>query len=82
MTLIAGKFGSGKSLLLLSLLGEVKVLDGEIAFATSDVMIPNEDVKMIQEAAICGVAYVPQVSLFLLWCKCWYLTVRWPGSKA
>lgn len=40
VTLIAGKFGSGKSLLLNALLGEVALLRGRISYAVSSVVDP------------------------------------------
>jgi ABC-type branched-subunit amino acid transport system ATPase component len=63
ITLVAGKFGSGKTLLLLSLLGEVQVVDGKINYALSDVLNPFEISCLGSEAAHGGVAYVPQVSM-------------------
>lgn len=69
ITLIAGKFGSGKTLALLGLLGEAKLLEGEISYATSENdsshLLPldiertsNFDWR-IQSS---GVAYCPQIA--------------------
>lgn len=60
MTLIAGKFGSGKTLLLLSLLGEARVLEGTATYALSSVHDPAQ-VHQPGTASSSGVAYVPQV---------------------
>lgn len=63
LTLIAGKFGSGKTLLLLSLLGEARLLDGDISYAVSEISDPTaemDDWSLIPS----GVAYVPQVRMF------------------
>jgi ABC-type bacteriocin/lantibiotic exporter with double-glycine peptidase domain len=59
ITLIAGKFGSGKTLALLALLGEVKVLSGEVGYATSDVSSSHAHVDW---SCLEGVAYCPQVA--------------------
>lgn len=62
MTLIAGKYGSGKSLLLQALLGEVKLLRGSIAYAVSPVLDPWQTEQQIDwSASLEGLAYVPQV---------------------
>ncbi len=60
MTLIAGKFGSGKSLMLLTLLGETRVVSGTVYYASSPMVKTNEEEgtwDLVPE----GVAYVPQV---------------------
>ena len=63
MTLIAGKFGSGKSLLLLALLGEARLIDGKVSYLVSSVLDPH-DVNVPDWALRKGaVAYVPQVSI-------------------
>ena len=65
MTLVAGKFGSGKTLLLLALLGEAKLIKGKIAYAVSGLHNPDtvkNDKNWI--AAKNSVAYVPQVRLY------------------
>lgn len=60
VTLIAGKFGSGKTLMLLAMLGECCLIEGDISYAVSEVMVPglikNENWDLIST----GVAYVPQ----------------------
>ncbi|KAL7420090.1 hypothetical protein Q5752_005055 [Cryptotrichosporon argae] len=60
LTLIAGKFGSGKSLLLLGLLGEARLIDGEVSYAFSHVLKADEldSWDLIPD----GVAYCPQMS--------------------
>ena len=63
MTLIAGKFGSGKTLLLLSLLGEVRLLDGKISYLVSPLMDPGTVGEQNWSLIPDGVAYVPQVSI-------------------
>lgn len=63
ITLIAGKAGSGKTLLLLALLGEVKLLRGRISYAVSPVLDPDQvDDEMDWTTLGGGVAYVPQVA--------------------
>ncbi|ORX37959.1 P-loop containing nucleoside triphosphate hydrolase protein [Kockovaella imperatae] len=62
MTLIAGKFGSGKTLLLLSLLGEVRLLNGEISYAVSPLMDPLNDGEQDWSLVLGGVAYVPRTA--------------------
>ena len=62
MTLIAGKFGSGKSLLLLSLLGEARLLDGQISYLLSECVHPVDTALSNWTLRKTGVAYVPQVS--------------------
>lgn len=63
MTLIAGKFGSGKTLLLLAMLGEARLLHGKISYTASPLLDPA--CANIDDWALAknGVAYVPQVSL-------------------
>ncbi|WWC95346.1 hypothetical protein V866_002208 [Kwoniella sp. B9012] len=64
-TLVAGKFGSGKSLLLLALLGEARLIEGKISYTVSPVMDLNEldgkDWSLVKGA----VAYVPQTPWLL-----------------
>jgi len=62
-TLIAGKFGCGKSLLLNAILGEVALLRGRISYAVSPVADPWE-AESPAEWGRCfeGLAFVPQVS--------------------
>lgn len=63
ITLIAGKAGAGKTLLLLALLGEVKLLRGRISYAVSPVLDPDQlDAEMDWSTLGKGVAYVPQVA--------------------
>ena len=65
LTLITGKFGSGKSLMLLALLGEARLTEGQISYAFSNTLDPNEadddgsDWNLVAD----GIAYVPQVSI-------------------
>ncbi|WWC65637.1 uncharacterized protein I303_108257 [Kwoniella dejecticola CBS 10117] len=64
-SLVAGKFGSGKSLLLLALLGEAQLVEGKLAYAVSPLMNPtaldDKDWSLIKRA----VAYVPQTPWLL-----------------
>lgn len=60
ITLITGKFGSGYTLLLLSLLGEAKLLKGDISYLASPV-IPGK-VDNLWSLLPNAVAYAPQVS--------------------
>ena len=63
ITLIAGKAGSGKTLLLLALLGEVKLLRGRISYAVSPILNSDQlDGDLDWSAPNEGVAYVPQVA--------------------
>lgn len=63
LTLIAGKAGSGKTLLLLALLGEVKLLRGHITYAVSPVIAPEQvDDDLDWSTLDDSVAYVPQVA--------------------
>ena len=70
MTLVAGKFGSGKTLLLLAMLGEAHVINGKLSYAVSPILDPackdNGDWNSVEN----GVAYVPQASpaSVLWWC--------------
>jgi ABC-type bacteriocin/lantibiotic exporter with double-glycine peptidase domain len=62
MAIIAGKFGSGKSLLLIAMLGEVALLKGRIAYAVSSVADPWEtETAYDWSHSTQGLAYVPQV---------------------
>ncbi|KAK4686657.1 hypothetical protein P7C73_g3466, partial [Tremellales sp. Uapishka_1] len=61
ITLVAGKFGSGKTLLLLALLGEARLVSGKIGYAISPIMDP-ENQEGDWENAKNGVAYVPQTA--------------------
>jgi ABC-type multidrug transport system fused ATPase/permease subunit len=63
VTLIAGKFGSGKSLLLNALLGEVALLRGRISYAVSAVADPWQTETAVDfDQCLEGLAFVPQVS--------------------
>jgi ABC-type branched-subunit amino acid transport system ATPase component len=63
ITLIAGKFGCGKSLLLNALLGEVALLRGRISYAVSAVADPWEvETSADWSHSSEGLAFVPQVS--------------------
>ena len=62
MTLLAGKFGTGKTLLLLALLGEVRLVDGKISYAVSPLMNPLDNGDQDWSLLLGGVAYVPQVN--------------------
>lgn len=62
MTLVAGKFGSGKSLLLLALLGEASLLDGKVSYTVSEVLDPLDRNEADWSLVPNGVAYVPQVN--------------------
>ncbi|TYJ54700.1 hypothetical protein B9479_004639 [Cryptococcus floricola] len=65
LTLVAGKFGSGKSLLLLALLGEARLIEGKISYTVSPIMDHSigsgTDWSLIRK----GVAYVPQAAWLL-----------------
>ena len=63
MTLVAGKFGSGKTLLLLAMLGEARLLEGKISYAVSPLLDPGHVDDKEWRLAKNGVAYVPQASL-------------------
>lgn len=63
LSLIAGRFGSGKSLLLLSLLGETRLLEGKISYLASELVDPREAAVPDWSLKKGGVAYVPQVRL-------------------
>jgi ABC-type multidrug transport system fused ATPase/permease subunit len=60
VTLIAGKFGSGKTLLLLAMMGEAKLMEGKISYAISQIRSPNQDAAEGWGLVPAGVAYVPQ----------------------
>lgn len=62
LTLVAGKFGSGKSLLLLALLGEARLIEGKISYMVSPIMDPQKIDKNDWSLFKNGVAYAPQVS--------------------
>ena len=62
MTLIAGKFGTGKTLLLLALLGEVRLVNGKISYAVSPLMNALDNGDQDWSLLLGGVAYVPQVN--------------------
>jgi len=82
VTLIAGKFGSGKSLLLNALLGEVALLRGRISYAVSSVVDPWQ-VETAIDWGQCleGLAFVPQVSRANSLSRPQLIT-RLPGSRA
>ena len=63
MSLVAGKFGSGKSLLLLALLGEARLVQGQISYLLSEVLDPKDAKRLDWSVKHSGVAYVPQVSV-------------------
>jgi ABC-type branched-subunit amino acid transport system ATPase component len=69
MSLIAGKFGCGKTLLLLALLGEARLVDGKISYLLSHILDPSDtsipDWTMRKD----GVAYVPQVRQASRWTR-------------
>lgn len=63
LTLVAGKFGSGKTLMLLGLLGEAKLIEGDISYAVSDVLCDaSVDGDDAWDLLPRGVAYVPQTA--------------------
>lgn len=61
LSLIAGKFGSGKTLLLLALMGEAHLLEGSISYVVSDIMDSDQKFSSGWPLLDKGVAYVPQV---------------------
>lgn len=65
MSLVAGKFGSGKTLLLLALLGEARLVEGKISYLVSDLLDPLDAKIPDWSLRKGGVAYVPQVSVCL-----------------
>nr|KIR85754.1 ABC transporter ABCC.6 [Cryptococcus tetragattii IND107] len=65
LTLVAGKFGSGKSLLLLALLGEARLIEGEISYMVSPIMDPQKIDKNDWSLFKNGVAYAPQTPWLL-----------------
>jgi len=82
VTLIAGKFGSGKSLLLNALLGEVALLSGHISYAVSSVVDPWQVETAIDWGqCLDGLAFVPQVSCAKSLSRPQLIT-RLPGSRA
>ncbi|WVN87012.1 uncharacterized protein L203_102188 [Cryptococcus depauperatus CBS 7841] len=64
-TLVAGKFGSGKSLLLLALLGEARVLEGKVSYIVSPIMDPQALDKNDWTLIKNSVAYAPQTPWLL-----------------
>ena len=58
LTLIAGKFGSGKTLMLLSLLGEANLLHGSISYLCSPIF---DEEDYCDWGILNGTAYAPQV---------------------
>jgi ABC-type multidrug transport system fused ATPase/permease subunit len=63
VTLIAGKFGSGKSLLLHAMLGEVALIRGHISYAISPIADPWQTEQAVEWThTLEGLAFVPQVS--------------------
>ena len=66
ISLIAGKFGCGKTLLLLSLLGEARLVDGKISYLLSHIINPSDDSISVWTMQKNGVAYVPQVGQCLI----------------
>ena len=62
MTLVAGRFGSGKSLLLLALLGEARFVEGKISYLVSALLDPSSKPMPEWTLREGGVAYAPQVS--------------------
>ena len=82
VTLIAGKFGSGKSLLLNALLGEVALLRGRISYAVSSIADPWQVETAIDwSQCLEGLAFVPQVSQAGILLRP-QLIARLPGSRA
>lgn len=61
INLVAGKFGSGKTLLLLAMLGEAHLVDGSISYCASDMMSSSEMTEG-WDLFPSGTAYVPQVA--------------------
>lgn len=63
ISLVAGKAGAGKTLLLLALLGEVQLVRGKITYAVSPMLDPDEaDEGFRWELQGDAVAYVPQTA--------------------
>lgn len=85
-TLITGKFGCGKTLLLLALLGEVNVFNGAVCYALSEVMDPAIVEDLDCWRLLKGTAYVPQVSATLtvafLAILGQFADIRRPGYRA
>jgi len=65
LSLVAGRFGSGKTLLLLSLLGETRLLEGKMSYLASEVVNPKDATIPDWSLQKGGVAYAPQVSVAL-----------------
>lgn len=76
LTLIAGRAGSGKTLLLNALLGEVSLLQGNITYCQSPLVDTAIDVNA-QDWTLRpgGVAYVPQTA----WLQS--MSIRWVGRS-
>ena len=78
MTLVAGKFGSGKTLLLLGLLGEAHLIKGEISYALSHLLPPNLNeyvpADWSWDIVTGSVAYAPQTTWLLS------ASIRWDGT--
>lgn len=81
LSLVAGKFGSGKTLLLLALLGEARLVDGKISYLVSDLLDPLDAKIPEWKLRKGGVAYVPQVRSLLLQMNN-VLTSRHHGCRA
>lgn len=68
-TLVAGKFGSGKSLLLQGLLGEAHLIEGKVTYAVSTMLPPNLGdscpVDWSWDIILDTVAYAPQTAWLL-----------------
>jgi ABC-type multidrug transport system fused ATPase/permease subunit len=62
MTLIAGKYGSGKTLMLLALLGEAHLVNGHITYALSRLMRPDQALSDCWDLIPDSTAYVPQTA--------------------
>lgn len=61
MTLIAGRVGSGKSLLLSAILGEAQSLEGDIPSRSSTLLPPDASDEEKWLLSSSSIAYVPQV---------------------
>lgn len=65
VTLIAGKVGAGKTLMLLALLGEAHLIEGDISYAVSEIKSPLVEQSVSPgswDLIPSGVAYVPQTA--------------------
>lgn len=65
ITLIAGKFGSGKTLMLLAMLGEAHLLHGSITYCASEIQSMSgtqEGTESDWSLLPLGTAYVPQTA--------------------